>query len=177
VNYSILLASAGGEVDQALPRQVRRCGYTIESLDEADQVLRALCSRSVDLVIVCGAGSSAIEICRMLSVQWSGPVLAVLDTHDEDRTVALLRSGAERIIHWPCTRRELEARLSAALRMPRTPAGTQREGAIAYRPNSRAGDERGMRRAHGNAQSWDQHGHARSRGAIRKECALEAGNR
>jgi DNA-binding response OmpR family regulator len=99
----------------------------------------------VDGILVLGNDPRSPEACRLLAALSDRPLLAVVDADsvDQRQVVALLDAGADRVLHWPCSLRELEARVGAALR-GRLPEDPQGDCGVAY-----ATPEAGLRRRHG----------------------------
>ncbi len=111
----VLVYDAGEEPDIALRAELRQCGYSVLAVSDADSAIGALSRKEPALAVVRVACEDDVDACRTLRMLTTTPVVAVSGLLDEDATVRCLAAGADRVLPAPVPRRELAARLAAAL--------------------------------------------------------------
>jgi DNA-binding response OmpR family regulator len=143
-------------------------------VQSSDGGLASVPELAPDASIVFSADAAAPEACRALTSLSDAPIIALASAANDDRSRALglLEAGADRVIAWPCSGRELEARINAAIRF----SARMRSAGYWNGSAGRGANGKGLRR-HGEAESRGEGGHARARSPVRKERALAQGDR
>jgi DNA-binding response OmpR family regulator len=112
----VLVIDQGCSEGTSVRSELLRCGFEVTVSPDADEALRRLSGRAVDASVVFGSDAGAPGVCKLLAGLSHSPILAVVDASQQQQAIPLLEAGADRVIAWPCSRRELEARVLAGLR-------------------------------------------------------------
>ncbi len=93
-------------------------GHEIVTAYRVDSALVRLVAESPDYVVVClpGIDPELTSLVARLHARSDAPILAVADTRDEERVVAILDAGAADVVPLPLRPLELVARINAAIR-------------------------------------------------------------
>lgn len=98
-----------------LDAQLAQCGFVVHTASDINSAVRLLRSHAPALVVIRIEDVAAIDLCQLLRMQSSDPVVAVCDRRDEELIVRCLEAGVDRVLVAPLSRRELAARIGAAL--------------------------------------------------------------
>lgn len=129
-----LLFDVSARPDEELRARLTQCGYLIRVVRDGERAVEQMRDESLCFTLIRTDNGDAVELCHGLRPLSSAPLLVVCTESDERTTVLYLEAGADSVLLAPLSRRELAARLSAAL-------GASRPHRTARQPRScRAGD-------------------------------------
>lgn len=94
-----------------------RHGFDVEEATEAAEALAAARQSSVELVGLTPSAADELEVARAIRREPGTRGIYVLALVSEERTGDLLEAGADSVVTWPCSGRELDLRLAAAVRV------------------------------------------------------------
>ena len=119
-NHILLFDDCGEGTDGVIDR-LARSGFVIKHIRNLDEAVRRLQDDSQTLIVVLSMSAAAVERCATLSRACTSPMIVLLrDGGDDplvhDETVAAcLEAGADTVMSASLGRRELAARITAAL--------------------------------------------------------------
>lgn len=126
---TILLLDVVDPPAAGLGMQLRQCGFPVQTTTDLDIADRLAGGGSLALAVVRIADSGQVDVLRALPVLAAVPVVVVCTAHGADLVVRCLDAGADNVLVEPLSRRELAARIRAALswRRESLPPGDWRE--------------------------------------------------
>jgi len=132
----ILIADDDRELSEILNFALTRAGFEVVSAADGVQALEMFDSVQPALVLLDWAmpRMEGIEVCRRLRKRSSVPIIMLTVRNHEDDVLRAFEAGADDHIAKPFSPKQLVARIRAALRRARPPAGELSSGTLRLDP-------------------------------------------
>ncbi len=110
-----LLLDASARPDESIRLQLAQCGYLMRTVHDGVRAAQCLREETPAFTLIRAIASDGIELCRSLRPLSQAPFIVVSTQIDERTTIDYFRAGADIVLCLPVSRRELAARINAAI--------------------------------------------------------------